>query len=94
VIAISVLVSAVPRIVFDVLTERTSVGVVERVVQLGVAEPDEVKTCPTKPLDVGAITVPLVAGKVRTVAPATAGACRATEPDVSPEITNELMFFP
>ena len=40
------------------------------------------------------ITVPLVAGRVSTVVPDTAGACRVTEPDVSPEITNELMFFP
>ena len=39
-------------------------------------------------------TVPLVAGKVSTVEPDTAGACRVTEPDVSPETTNELMFFP
>lgn len=38
--------------------------------------------------------VPLVAGKVSIVVPATAGACRVTDPDVSPEITNELMFFP
>jgi hypothetical protein len=39
-------------------------------------------------------TVPLVAGKVRIVEPATAGACKVTDPDVSPDITNELMFFP
>jgi hypothetical protein len=39
-------------------------------------------------------TVPLVEGKVSTVEPDTAGACRVTEPDVSPEITTELIFFP
>jgi len=36
--------------------------------------------------------VPLVAGKVKVVAPATEGADRVIVPLVSPEITTEAMF--
>ena len=39
-------------------------------------------------------TVPLVVGKVSVVLPAVAGADKVIEPDVSPAITTELIFFP
>ena len=35
-----------------------------------------------------------VVGKVNVVVPATAGADRVTDPDVSPAITTALIFFP
>ena len=38
--------------------------------------------------------VPDAAGSVTVTLPATAGADRVTEPDVSPAITTELMVFP
>jgi hypothetical protein len=47
--SISVLTSAVPRIVLDVLAERTSVGLDEIVVQVGIPEPALVSTCPLVP---------------------------------------------
>jgi hypothetical protein len=39
-------------------------------------------------------TVPLVAGSVKVVVPATAGACSVTDPLVSPAITIELIIYP
>jgi hypothetical protein len=39
------------------------------------------------------LSVPLELGNVRTVVPATAGAWRVTEPDVSPAITTELIVY-
>lgn len=38
--------------------------------------------------------VPLTEGRVRMVVPATAGACSATVPDVSPAMIKELMVYP
>jgi hypothetical protein len=49
VIAIKVLASAVPRIVFDVLAERTIVGVDEIVAQTGADAPLLCNSCPTVP---------------------------------------------
>ena len=39
-------------------------------------------------------TVSVTAGSDSTLLPETAGACSVTEPDVSPEITIELIIFP
>jgi hypothetical protein len=39
------------------------------------------------------ITVPLVAGNVNTVVPATAGACKVTDPLVSPDMTTLLIIY-
>ena len=50
VISISLLASAVPRIVFDVLVERTMVGLDDIVVQLGNPDPALVNTCPLVPV--------------------------------------------
>jgi hypothetical protein len=50
VISISLLASAVPRIVFDVLVERTMVGLDDIVVQLGNPDPELVNTCPLVPV--------------------------------------------
>ena len=39
-------------------------------------------------------TVPVLAGSVIVLVPATAGAAKVIAPDVSPEITTELILFP
>jgi hypothetical protein len=38
-------------------------------------------------LELLSVIVPVIAGKVITVDPATAGACKVIEPEVSPEMT-------
>jgi hypothetical protein len=49
VMSISVLASAVPRMVLEVLAERTIVGDVLNVVQAGALTPAETNTCPEDP---------------------------------------------
>jgi hypothetical protein len=49
---------------------------------------------PLIPVDVAVVTtVPLVAGNVNTVVPATAGACKVTDPLVSPDMTTLLIIY-
>jgi hypothetical protein len=50
--------------------------------------PPLIATTPPGPV----ITVPDVAGSVNTVVPATAGACKVTDPLVSPDMTTELII--
>ena len=65
-----------------------------------IPEPDADAVAPPTPIVVakdGVVNVaivPDVDGKVTVTVPATAGDDSVTEPDVSPEITTELMFFP
>jgi hypothetical protein len=49
---------------------------------------------PLMPDDVAVVTtVPLVAGNVNVVDPAIAGACKVTVPEVSPDMTTELIIY-
>jgi hypothetical protein len=49
---------------------------------------------PLMPVAVAVVTtVPLVAGNVNTVVPATAGACKVTAPLVSPDMTTLLIIY-
>ena len=72
--------------------DATAVPEVNVPTPLGVPEiTGEVKVCPVAVV----ITVPLTAGKVKTVLPATAGAWSVTEPLVSPETTiDDIMLSP
>ena len=62
-------------------------------------EPDADGVAPPTPIVVAkdgvvnVANVAVVAGRVRVVVPATAGACSVTEPLVSPAITIELIIF-
>ena len=51
-------------------------------------------TCSTQPGVLLVSTVPVSVGSVSVFDPATAGAARVIDPDVSPLITNELIGLP